>query len=437
MMPGTPEGAAQLACAAPDCSKTFTPSRKTQRFCSAECGQWTRNHARTSDPARVAARIAASEGVSVDRALEAARAREIEQAHRQELRKSTALEERIRRYERVLQGSLEAYEPTPLVVDLADGPRDRPRHELILLTGDWHTGARVRLHETGGVYEQDVATTRDQIFRLWDRVQRLVAIQSAGIHFTKLHIIALGDLVDNDDMRPAQHRAVEDVVTVQTVQAFDLFTWLVRQALTLFETVEVDMVGGNHDRTARNKGNAGLGELDYADTFSWLIGEFTKRKFEDEPRVKIENWQTFFGYKLVADKKVLFEHGSSIKWNANSYGGVPWYGVSQLPRKFAEMLGAADITAIGHGHRPAILPAGNGWQVLNGALPATTNYEQSSFKSVHRPMQWLLSVHQKYGLTGYTPIYLDVPGTLQPGDVWTDTEKWTRIANARPSSLDE
>jgi hypothetical protein len=423
----------QQTCERAGCDNGFSPSRKNQRFCSKFCGIKAKNDRRYRDPAGELLNPVVPVP-DVDRALEAAHRRDIEQANRTELKKATALESRIRRYEVALRDSLTSYEVTPLVFErTAKETRELPQHELILCTGDWHTGAKVRMHETGGIYEQDVATTRDQIFRLWDRITRLHEIQSAGINFTKLHILGLGDLIDNDDMRPAQHRSVEDVMTVQTVQAFDLFTWLVRQALTLFPTVEVDMVGGNHDRTSRQKGNSGLGELDYADTMSWLIGEFTKRMFENEPRVKIRNWNTFFGYKHVAGQRVVFEHGSSIKWAANSYGGVPWYGVSQLPRKFADMLGAADLMVIGHGHRPAILPAGHGWQVLNGALPATTNYEQSSFKSVHRPMQWLLSVHEKYGLTGYTPIYLDVPGTVQPGEIWTDSEGYAARANERPS----
>ncbi len=368
----------------------------------------------------------------LDVELAAARERDTAQANRTELKKITALESRIRRYERALNESLTAYTPTPLVYKKTAAAKKLPQHELVLCVGDWHTGAKVQIHETGGVYEQDVATTREQVFRLWDRVKRLHEIQSAGINYTKLHIISLGDLIDNDDMRPSQHRNVEDVMTVQTVQAFDLFTWLCRQALTLFDEVEVDLVGGNHDRTGRNKGNAGLGELDYADTMSWLIGEFTKRLFENEPRIKVRNWNTFFGYKKVAGNRVVFEHGSSIKWAANSYGGVPWYGVSQLPRKFAEMLGDSDLFIIGHGHRPAVLPSGRGWQVLNGALPATTNYEQSSFKTVHRPLQWLLSLHREYGVTGWTPIYLDVPGTVLPGEIWTDTDKYADLANARP-----
>lgn len=416
-------GAAAMAereCAAPDCTQRFVPKNKAQKYHDKACGQRTSNAARYQD------------SLSLDDALAASSAKDAEQAHKQELRKATALESRIRRYLDVLQSSIEAYEPTPLVVESKD--TGLPEHEMILVTGDWHTGQQTRIHETGGIYEQNVETTRQQVFKLFDRVQRLLAIQANGVRVKKLHLIGLGDLIDGDDMRPSQHRQVEDVMTVQTVQAFDLFTWLIRQLLTVVEEVEVDMVGGNHDRTGRNKGNAGLAELDYADTMAWLIGEFTQRKFVDEPRVKVRNWSTFFGYKLVAGQRLVFEHGSSIKWNAGSYGGVPWYGVSQLPAKYAAMLGAADITLMGHGHRPAVLPDGRGWLVINGALPATSGYEQSSFKTVRRPLQWLLNVHEEHGLVGWQPIYLDVPGTILPGTVWEDPEKFAELANRRSTS---
>ncbi len=418
-----PDPLGKRICAAPDCDETFIPKRRTQIYHDKSCGVRVSNSKRT--------RLSVGEP-NLDAALEAAHAKDIEQQQRKELKTATALESRIRRYIAVLEEHVKAYEPTPFVpVATKRQLAKLPQHEALLFTGDWHTGMRTKIHETGGVYEQDVATTRSQVTKLWDRLERLHNIEAASVNYTKLHIVSLGDLIEGDDMRPSQHRQIEDVMTVQTIQAFDMFTWMIRQALQIYETVEVDMVGGNHDRTARNRGNAGLGELDYADTMSWLIGEFTKRVFVDEPRVKITNWNTFFGYKVVAGQRLVFEHGSSFRWNANSYGGIPWYSVSQLPRKYAEMLGEADITAIGHGHRPAILPAGRGWMVVNGAFPATSNYEQSGFKSVHRPLQWLLSVHEEHGLTAYKPIYLDVPGTLLPGQVWEDPSLYAELANRR------
>jgi len=366
---------------------------------------------------------------TLEEQLEASQLRDAERKNVAEARKVLAAENRMRRYEAVLTEACEQYEPTPLVYP--DDPTrfrevDRATHEWVLEIGDWHVGQKTKIEQTGGMYEQDVSTTRAQVAKLWAAIQRIHAIESTGRRISKLHVVFLGDLVDGDDMRPSQHRHVEDVVTVQVIQAFDLLAWLLRQLMTLFPHIEIDMIGGNHDRTGRNRGDAGLGELDYIDTYAWLAGAFLERVLAadiEAGRLSVRNWQTFFGYKMVAGQRLVFEHGSSFKWGGG-YGGVPWYGISALGPRYGQMMGEPDIVMIGHGHRPAIIPHGRGWIVVNGALPATSTYVQSSFKTVQRPQQWLLSLHHELGITGFLPLYADVPGQLLPGQVWDDPERY-------------
>ena len=372
---------------------------------------------------RISSAGAAPSAPSVEDALRDSEERDRRRQEAAELRKMLASESRLQRYETILRDVLTAYSPTELVVE---GPRhedDAPVHEYTVILSDWHVGQATRIEETGGIYEQDVSTTRQQVFKLWNALASIHDVESRGRKITKLNILAIGDFVDGDDMRPSQHRKVEDVITVQTIQAFDLLVWFIRQALQRFEFVDVDFVGGNHDRLSRKAGDAGLGELSYIDTVAWLLGAFTQRTLEsdiEEGRLSVRNWETFFGYKKVSNMKVVFEHGSSFKWAANSYGGVPWYGVANLGPKYESMLGGADIVAMGHGHRAAVIPNGRNWVITNGALPATSTYAQSAMKSVMRPLQWLLSTHADHGLTSWMPLYADVPGQLLPGMVWED-----------------
>ena len=37
----------------------------------------------------------------------------------------------------------------------------------------------------------------------------------------------------------------------------------------------------------------------------------------------------------------------------------------------------------------------------------------------------------QFRLAGYQPIYLDVPGTVQPDEIWTDPEGYADMANRR------
>lgn len=409
---------ADKMCELEGCGKTYAPRKENQRYCGKDCSK---------EAVRITNRVA------LDESLEDSHRKDLERKNRTELKKILAAENRMRRYEKILTECVQQHDPTPLVIPVLREDGEKSEHEWVLCIGDWHVGQKTRIAETGGMYEQDISTTRTQVTQIWQAVQEIYEIERSGRTIKKLHVLGLGDFVDGDDMRPSQHRHIEEVVTVQVIQAFDLLVWLIRQLLTIFPEIELDMIGGNHDRTGRNRGDAGLGELDYIDTYSWLLGAFLQRSLAediDAGRIKIRNWETFFGFKVIAGKRVVFEHGSSFKWGGG-YGGVPWYGVSALGPRYGQMLGEPDLVVIGHGHRPALIPHGEGWILANGALPATSTYVQSSFKTIQRPQQWLLSIHEKLGITGFAPIYCDVPGQVKPGMIWEDAEHYARMATPR------
>lgn len=378
------------------------------------------------------------EPLTLDAAVARAEVKDIERANAAEARKLLAAESRMRRYEAVLTDCLTSYEPTPLVRPFDHGSASSEIEWSVVLS-DWHVGQQTTLEQTGGIYQQDVATTRKQVAKLWRALSLLHEIESKTYSLPVLHILGLGDFIENDDMRPSQHREIESVMTVQVVQAFDLLVWFIRQAMTIFPRVELDMIGGNHDRTGRNRGNAGLGELDYTDTMAYLLGAFIERVLADDiasGRLKLTNWTTFFGYKEIAGAKVVFEHGSSMKWGGG-YGGVPWYSVTQAGPKYAQMLGGADIVAFGHGHQPAVVPgaAGGQWIVSNGSLPGSSTYVQAGFKKVTRPIQWLLQHHADLGLVGWKPLYADVKEQHIVRSVWDDVEAYTALASNKTPIL--
>lgn len=364
------------------------------------------------------------ETVTIDGMLAEATRKDVERKHKDELKIVTALENRVQRYLSELRTSLKSYDPTPLVIDPIE--IDAPDHEWVLVLSDWHVGQQTRIEETGGMFYQDLEVTRYQVTKLWEAIEAIHEIERTGRTINKITVLALGDLVEGDDMRRSQHRKITDLVTVQTVQAFDLLLWLVRQLLTRFPEVDVEMVGGNHDRLSQKPGDGGLGELGYEDTMAWLMGEFLKRSLENDindGRLAIKNWSTFFGYKTVLGKRLVFEHGCSFRWAAGGYGGVPYYAINNAGKKYLDMVGGADFVIMGHGHQAMALPNARGWLFMNGSFPPSSQYIQSSFKSILRPQQWLLSVHEKYGLTGTYPIYLDHPGLLQPGEIWKREEE--------------
>lgn len=302
-------------------------------------------------------------------------------------------------------------------------PRKAPRHTQCLVTSDWQMGQHSKLGASGGIYTQTTDITKRQIRRMWELVEIRHRLESAAKLIEELVIFDLGDLVEGDQMRPSQAAEVDAPVTRQAVDVLDLSSWLIQQALTLYPKVRWLKVGGNHDRTSTKPGNAGLGELGYTDTYSWFVGEVLKRMFAqaiDSGRLEIVNHESFFGTADVAGMRCVYEHGASFKSSAGSYGGVSFYSIANAARGYKEMLDGADMVLMGHHHKAMVLPmnGGWGWQVMNGALPPSSSWIQSSFKSIGRPTQLMLDIHHEVGLTQWAPLYLEQPEHMRPGNFW-------------------
>jgi hypothetical protein len=276
-------------------------------------------------------------------------------------------------------------------------------------------------HNTGGVYEQTTEIVRWQVQQLISAARSIFDVEVKGQTIDEILVIFNGDLHENDSMRPGQAAKIDRLVTQQVVEVFDLASYVLRELLTFpgIKRIEVHNVGGNHDRTSPKRGDAGLGELDYVDTYAWLIGELLSRHFESEPRLTFKNWATYYGYTEFAGRKIIFEHGSSFKGGAGSYGGIPWYPIVNSARMLTDMLGGGDLVLFGHVHQPAILPIRqDSWVVINGALPATSSFLQSTYKALRTPTQWLLDLHEEHGVTDFRPLYARPVSLEKPGAIW-------------------
>lgn len=284
---------------------------------------------------------------------------------------------------------------------------------------DWHVGQKTDLEHTGGMYEQTLEVTRAQVDKLIAALSGIF-YEAKGKRVKRLWVPILGDIVEGDSMRPAQLREIELPVVKQTVAGFDLLAYFLRTLLELpgLEELIVDVVGGNHDRTTTKAGNAGLGETDFVDTFAWLVGAMLQRSFEDDPRVSVTNWETFFGRREYAGLRHVFEHGASIRSGGGSYGGIPFYPIVNAARQYESMLGGVDCVWLGHLHTPYHLALGQEGHIIgNGALPATSRFVQSRYKSLRRPQQWLVEFHRQHGVTAFRPLYADI-NLPKPGEVW-------------------
>ena len=288
---------------------------------------------------------------------------------------------------------------------------------------DWHIGQMTPIETTGGIYHQNLDISRRQVDKLLYAIGKIFT-EAEGKIVKKILLIINGDIVEGDSMRPAQLRQIEIPVVKQTIEGFDLLAYFISTILQLpgLEVIDVEVVGGNHDRTTTKPGLAGLRETDYVDTFAWLIGAMLDRAFEKDKRVNVTNWETFFGFKEFAGLRHVFEHGAGITRGGGGYGGIPFYPIVNTANKHSQMLGGVDIVWFGHLHTPYTLPLGQEGRIIgNGALPATTAFVQSRYKTIRRPEQTLVEFHHKIGVTGVRHLYADVD-LPKAGSVWKEEE---------------
>ncbi|KKM81587.1 hypothetical protein LCGC14_1328260 [marine sediment metagenome] len=402
-------------CAFEGCSNTISKAKFRSKYCTDNC---RKRNARLRYK-RGESQAAVDATPSVEEQVEKERFRLEKNELARTLRELSRGEVKRKEYIQAIEDSLSSFTVSK-IFPLAIGDKKTTVDWAIILS-DWHIGQMTPIETTGGIYHQNLDISRRQVDKLLYAIGRIFH-ESEGKVVKNILLIIAGDIVEGDSMRPAQLRQIEIPVVKQTIEGFDLLAYFIRTLLQLpdLETLDIELVGGNHDRTTTKPGLAGLGETEYVDTFAWLIGAMLDRGFEDDPRVNVKNWETFFGFREFAGLRHVFEHGAGITRGGGGYGGIPFYPIVNTAQKHSTMLGGVDIAWFGHLHTPYTLPLGQEGRIIgNGALPATTAFVQSRYKTIRRPEQTLVEFHHKIGVTNIRPLYADVD-LPKPGEVWEE-----------------
>ena len=269
-----------------------------------------------------------------------------------------------------------------------------PSHETsdrsaVLLLSDIHLGQYTTSRLNAG-WEQSSIVCRMQFKSL---VDQLLAVQST-LQASELVILDLGDNVEGDNLRPSQHRMVDQLVVQQTAEYGRLLADLIVSALTVFPRVRVERVPGNHGRTTQKASYGGLAELDPIDSFDWLGGEFAREILRPDiarGTVVFNNHSTYFADTYIRGKRVIFEHGSSVK--APGQFMSPMMAVEKTAHAYRELLGPFDLFCLGHYHRAYQIPFGyDGLIIGNGSFPPTSPFVVTALHQASIPVQLLFTM---------------------------------------------
>ena len=278
---------------------------------------------------------------------------------------------------------LPSLEPVKYTAPQAGGFEEE---HAVLVLSDAHVGYWLTEEASGGLWAYDFDTFRSYAQLVVEKIRAIVPRHNYRLPV--LHIHCLGDLVENQIMRPGQGYEIEFGLVKQVMAAAQTFAWMVRELLTLFERIEMTVIPGNHGRMTQKPG-----ELPAGESFDLIVGEFLKAYLKDEPRVKIDVIDAKRTVVEVLGWRILLAHGDQIR----GWAGIPHYGrdrhnlnVSVLYEDLSEGI---DVIELGHHHDPHQGTFRTwGRYFANGSFTGATNYSLERLNRATQPAQWLYGV---------------------------------------------
>jgi predicted phosphodiesterase len=274
-------------------------------------------------------------------------------------------------------------------------------HEMVLLLSDAHFSEVVDPEVAMGIcYNEDIAKRR--IERVRDVTLRYKQLRETSYPIRKLTVAVLGDML-NGDIHEELEITNESPLPVALVT---LAYYLNDMGLSLrqeFPDVEFVFIPGNHPRTKK------VPRFKQKTTTNWeyVLGHMVKALAGTRYTVTVPKAMVYvhhiFGWRMG------MSHGDAVK--SNSFAGIPFYGLKQRNDALQSLMRhldqpGLDYITIGHFHKPTVLEGTDCTLIINGSVKGGDEYSLGNYLSSNDPVQYLLTFHEKHGLTDYSRINL-------------------------------
>lgn len=299
----------------------------------------------------------------------------------------------LRKYERsmartqlIMEYIDEALEDLPRFDPIVPLPHFVGDREAVLLLSDLHWGQIVRPEEVwplSNEFNPDILQKRMKF--LFDMVVAFCKKENIN----KLHIMSLGDELENDILFANQVNNISEHVVDQLMHYSEYKSaWL--QELSKYLNLEYYIVPGNHTRLTPKRKDA-LRDNNWTRISAWYI----KGRLENEQNIKIHWTDSNFCIANVMDYRILGAHG---------------HEVGNLDRAIQEYISMFDISfdalAIGHLHSPAGREVHCRDVLVNGCIVGSNDFSVQIRRS-SRPSQKIFVVERGIGKTLTWDIRLD------------------------------
>lgn len=292
----------------------------------------------------------------------------------------------------VYGAALTAATRQPVVV--TERPSQDPRKAITGETALWHM-TDWQLGKSSISYNSEIA--RERVYKCIYKYYQLTEIMRSDHPVKDCTILFTGDMVENCNIFPKQVWEIDSTLYDQLFNVSDLMTWVVRQALSIYETVQVVCEWGNHGRIGTK-----TDMYKASDNVDRMAYEITKRAVGDAPG--LTNFQVsdqWFQHFTIGNYSAVAIHGDEI----SSFGGI----LRKANQWSTGVLPKFDDLYIGHFHQRMTLTLANGGSVyMTGSTESDNLYAQEVVAAQGVPSQRLHFVNPDSGrVTFESSIWLD------------------------------
>jgi hypothetical protein len=267
-----------------------------------------------------------------------------------------------------------------------------PDETAFLLISDPHVGEKVTEEETFGLGLYNLDVFQESLDNIVHGVNEIVDIHRSAMKYRleDLRIALLGDIITNIIIFRGQHYHTDADLTEQFFIAKRALSEFFIRLSSLFKSVRIIGVMGNHGRTSEKKGE----HPDYINYDYWLY-RLIEESLENCDNIQCSFPKTFFTIENVQGRTFFLEHGD----NVNMWMKYPWYGLEDAALYYFALMSRVDVYfdyfVAAHFHEQMEKQASFGEIITNGTFVGPNYYSIKRLKKGVSPRQMFFGVNEK------------------------------------------
>lgn len=295
---------------------------------------------------------------------------------------------------------------------------------MLLLLSDWHAYEVVNAERMMRMNEYNAAIMARRVHRVIHRVikHKTKLEQGGGWQFPEIVVGCNGDFLSGTIHELERHTDAESIVAA-CLGAGVILAEALRDLAANFSRVRVICTSGNHGRLPDARR---MQQKDPRRSWDTMVYYFAAQSLLAHKNIEFKIPECYSATFSIGDVRFLQNHGHEIK----SWNSIPHYGIERFARNMSSLSTLTkehiDYYLFGHFHSDSSMPVGSSRAYINGSLIGGNEFSLNGLGKCDRPMQKLLQVSEKFGVTAEIPIHAE-----RAGETYTQSytakawEHWT------------